>query len=149
MSSQKAVSANKNKMSGARCCRNRPAFRPYQHPTREMKMPASGAFRTWRDLQVESAIGGKADITFPARCLLLTYTSRLHGVRAPGFERVDGQKAERTFRVAIAKQRVWNIGSILQGVACSVLLRLVAAISGFGDTLDDVDRPANRMPVKR
>ena len=32
----------------------------------------------------------------------MTRASRLHRVGALGFERVDGQKAERTFRVAIA-----------------------------------------------
>ena len=79
----------------------------------------------------------------------MTRASRLHRVGALGFERVDGQKAERTFRVAIAKQRVRNIGAILQGLASSILPRFVAAIGGLGNALDDVDRSADRMPVKR
>ena len=79
----------------------------------------------------------------------MTHTSGLHGVGAAGFEHVDGQKAERTFRVTIAKQRVWNIGPILQGLTCFILSRPVAAISGLGNTLDDVDRSANGMPMKR
>ncbi len=54
--------------------------------------------------------------------------SWLHCVGAPGFEHVDGQKAERAFRVTIAKEGVWNIGAILQGLACSILSRIIAAI---------------------
>jgi hypothetical protein len=79
----------------------------------------------------------------------MTRTSGIHGVGTAGFEHVDGQKTKRTLRVTIAKQRVWNIGPILQGLARPVLSRLVAAISGLGNTLDDVDRSANGMPMKR
>jgi hypothetical protein len=44
---------------------------------------------------------------------------------------------------------VWNIGPILQGLASTILPRIIAAISGLGNAFDDVDRSANRMPVKR
>jgi hypothetical protein len=79
----------------------------------------------------------------------MTRTSGIHGVGTAGFKHIDGQEAERTLRVTIAKQRVWNIGPILQGLARPVLSRLVAAIGGLGNPLDDVDRSANGMPMKR
>jgi hypothetical protein len=44
---------------------------------------------------------------------------------------------------------VWDIGAILQGLACSILPRIVAAIRGLGDALDDVDRSADGMTVNR
>jgi hypothetical protein len=55
--------------------------------------------------------------------------SWLHCVGASRFEHVDGQKAERALRVTIAKEGVWNIGAILQGLACSIQSRFIAAIS--------------------
>jgi hypothetical protein len=76
-------------------------------------------------------------------------TSWLHGVGAPRFERVDGQKAERAFWVAIAKEGVWNIGSILQGLAGSIPSRIVTAISRLGYAFDDEDHSANGVSVKR
>jgi hypothetical protein len=75
--------------------------------------------------------------------------SWLDCVGPPRFKHVDGQKAERAFRVTIAKDGVWNIGSILQGFACSIPSRIIAAISGLGNTFNDVDCAANGMPVKR
>jgi hypothetical protein len=75
--------------------------------------------------------------------------SWLDRVGTPGFKHVDGQKAERAFRVTIAKDGVWNIGPILQGFACSIPSRIIAAISGLGNTFNDVDRAPNGMPVKR
>jgi hypothetical protein len=44
---------------------------------------------------------------------------------------------------------VWNIGPILQGLASTIPPRIIAAIRGLGNAFDDVDRSANRMPVKR
>jgi hypothetical protein len=44
---------------------------------------------------------------------------------------------------------VWNIGPILQGLASTILSWIIAAISGLGNALDDVDRSPNGMPVKR
>jgi hypothetical protein len=44
---------------------------------------------------------------------------------------------------------VWNIGPILQGLAGTILSRIIAAISGLGNAFDDVDRSPNGMPVKR
>jgi hypothetical protein len=44
---------------------------------------------------------------------------------------------------------VWNIGPILQGLTSSILSWIVAVISGFGNTFDDVDRSPNGMPMKR
>jgi hypothetical protein len=44
---------------------------------------------------------------------------------------------------------VWNIGSILQGLASSILSRLIAAVSGLGNAFHDVDRSSNGVPVKR
>jgi hypothetical protein len=75
--------------------------------------------------------------------------SRLHCVGASWFEYVDGQKAEWALRITIAKEGVWNIGPILQGLASSILSRIITAISGLGNAFDDVDRSPNGMPVKR
>jgi hypothetical protein len=50
---------------------------------------------------------------------------------------------------SIAEEGVWNIGPVLQGLTSSILSRIVAAISGFGNTFNDVDRSPNGMPVKR
>jgi hypothetical protein len=44
---------------------------------------------------------------------------------------------------------VWNICPILQGLASSIPLRIIVAISGLGNTFDDVDRSPDGMPVKR
>jgi hypothetical protein len=75
--------------------------------------------------------------------------SRLHCVGSSWFEYVDGQKAEWALPITIAKQGVWNIGAILQGLASPILSRTIAAISGLGNAFDDVDRSPNGMPVKR
>jgi hypothetical protein len=44
---------------------------------------------------------------------------------------------------------VWNVGPILQGLACSILSRIIAAISRLGNTFDDEDYAPNGMSVKR
>jgi|SRR6516225_95105 len=51
--------------------------------------------------------------------------------------------------VTIAEVSVWNVGSILQGLARSILSRSIAAVCGLGDTFDDVHDTADGMPVKR
>src|SRR5215813_9874976 len=56
-------------------------------------------------------------------------TSWLHCVGATRFERIDGQKPERAFRVTIAKECAWKIDPILQGLACSMPSRIISAIS--------------------
>ena len=84
-----------------------------------------------------------------AHFILPTTHSWLHCVGASGFEYIDGQKAEWALRITIAKQGVRNIGPVLQGLASSILSRIIAAISGLGNALDDVDRSRNGMPVKR
>jgi len=84
-----------------------------------------------------------------AHFILPTTHSWLHCVGASGFEYIDGQKAEWVLRITIAKQGVRNIGPILQGLASSILSWIIAAISGLGNALDDVDRSRNGMPVKR
>src|SRR5205814_4682712 len=52
-------------------------------------------------------------------------------------------------RVTIAKEGMWNIGPILQGLACLILSRIIAAIGGLGNTFDDEDHSPNGMSVKR
>ena len=47
------------------------------------------------------------------------------------------------------KKRVWNVGSVLQGLACAIAARFIAAIRRFGNALDDVDDTPDGMPVKR
>jgi hypothetical protein len=76
-------------------------------------------------------------------------TSWLHRVGASRFKHVDGQEAEWALRVTIAKDGVWKIGPILQGLAGSILSGIIAAISRLGNAFHDVDRSPNGMPMKR
>ena len=66
---------------------------------------------------------------FPILTLRAQSTLWLYRVGLSWFEYVDGQKAEWALRVAIAKDCVWDVGSILQGFACSIPTRLIAAVS--------------------
>jgi hypothetical protein len=70
-------------------------------------------------------------------------------VGAPRFKYVDGQKPEGALWVTIANERVRNIGPILQGLACSILSRIITAINRLDNTLDDVDHSPNGVSVKR
>src|SRR5665213_3337829 len=76
-------------------------------------------------------------------------TSWLPCVGASRFKHVDGQKAQRALGVAIAKQGVWNIGPILQGLAGPILSGIVAAIGGLGNAFHDIDCSPDGMPMKR
>src|SRR5665213_953120 len=75
--------------------------------------------------------------------------SRLHCVGASRFKHVDGQEAQRALRVTIAKQGVWKIGPIPQGLAGPILSGIVAAIGGLGNAFDDIDCSPDGMPMKR
>src|SRR6185437_7050364 len=62
---------------------------------------------------------------------------------------VNRSETQRTFRVAIAGQRLRDIRPVLQGVAGFISSRRLVAISGLGHTLDDVDRATNGRRILR